>query len=335
MTGKFTLKGLLAALTALSCLLFPNLTAYRVVSVRALPKYRDRISGGDRIHFLKTGSSDAIILESDGRFAMVDAGEDTDNPRQFPALELPGYEQEVLGYLKQHCADANGKVQLDFVLGTHAHSDHIGGFDTIILDPDVTVGRAYLKSYDSRRIHDYEVEEWDNQEVYDQMVAALRERNVPLIQNPDPVSFAFGNFTVTLFNAVDPENADKVGENDNSFGVLLEKNGTRIFLAGDMDNNTGDEARLAPAIGNVDLLKVGHHGYGGSSTEAFLSTLLPEICVVTNNRYGPSHSVLTNIVKTCRSDNIYLTGCENGVLAVIGDNGQINCYGGVCDWNAK
>ncbi len=335
MTGNFSLTGLIAALTALCCTLFPNLTAYRVVSIRALPHVRQSVSGGDRIHFLKTGSSDAIILESDGLFAMVDAGEDTDNPRGFDGLELPGYEQEVLGYLKQNCADENGKVHLDFVLGTHAHSDHIGGFDTIIRDPDVTVGRAYLKAYDSSKINDHEVTDWDNQEVYDQMVAALNERNVPLIQNPDPVTFAFGHFTVTLINAVDPESEGKVGENDNSFGVLLEKNGTKIFLAGDMDNNSGDEARLAPEIGKVDLLKVGHHGYGGSSSEPFISTLRPTTCVVTNSRFGPSHDTLTSIVKINKSDRIYLTGVENGVLAVIGDNGQIAYYGGICGWKAK
>lgn len=331
----FSWKRLIAGATVLCCTLFPRLTAYRVVTFRALPAYKQSVTGGDRIHFLNTGTSDAIVLESDGHFAMVDAGEDNDNPRDFPGLELPGYEQEVLGYLKQNCADENGNVRLDFVLGTHAHSDHIGGFDTILLDPDVTVDRAYLKEYDSSRINEHEVTDWDNQEVYDQMVAALKERGIPQISNPDPVTFAFGNFTVTLINAVDPEADEPVGENDNSFGVLLEKNGTRIFLAGDMDNVSGDETRLAPEIGKVDLLKVGHHGYAGSSTDGFISALSPEICVVTNKRYGPSNDTLTGIIKICRHSRIYLTGCERGVIAVVGDNGQIDCYGRICDWKTR
>ena len=158
----------------------------------------------DRIHFLSTWSSDAILLESDGHFAMVDAGEDTDNPRNFPGLELPGFEQEVLAYLKQHAADENGKVHLDFVLGTHAHSDHLGGFDTILADPDVTVDRAYLKPYDASRIKDNEIAEWDNQEVYDQTVQALEARGVPIVSEPDDEPFPFGNLTLTMFNTVDP-----------------------------------------------------------------------------------------------------------------------------------
>lgn len=329
-----TLKGFIAMISAFLCFVFPNLTALRVEKAVNLPAYDKSVIGADRIHFLKTGTSDAIILESDGHFAMVDSGEDTDNPRNFPSLNLPGYEQEVLAYLKKNCSDDSGKVHLDFVIGTHAHSDHIGGFDTIILDPDVTVDRAYLKVYDSSEINDSEITEWDNQEVYDQMVSALRQRNVPIIQNPDSAPFEFGNYTVTLFNTVDPETDKKVGENDNSLGILIEKNGTKVFLAGDIDNYSGDEARIAPEIGKVDLLKVGHHCYSGSSSKDFISTLLPDTCVITNN--SPSDTrVLAGIIRICRHDRIYFTGNENGVLAVIGDNGNIEYFGGICDWSSK
>lgn len=331
MTDKVSLKGFIAMISSLLCFAFPHLTALKVMTFRSLPAYTAEAGGTDRIHFLKTGSSDAIILESDGHFAMVDGGEDTDNPRNFPGLELAGYEQEVLSYLKKNCAGKNGKVYLDFVLGTHAHSDHIGGFDTIILDPDVTVGRAYLKEYDSSKINESEITDWDNQEVYDQMVSALNERNVPVII-PDSVPFTLGNFTVTLFNTQDPEKSERVGENDNSLGVLVEKNGTRIFLAGDIDNYSGDESRLAPEIGKVNLLKVGHHCNSGSSTKDFISGLMPDACVITNN--SPVNiDTLSGIIRICRHDRIYITGNESGVLAVIGDSGNIDYYGGICDWN--
>ena len=318
-----------AAMLPVVCFLFQNPVAKRIIARSVLLSPAGGAAGSDRIHFLKTGTSDAILLESDGRFAMVDAGEDTDNPRGFDWLNLPGYEQEVLAYLKAHAANADGKVHLDFIVGTHAHSDHLGGFDTLLLDPDVTVDRAWLKVYDSSKIKDYETGRWDNQEVYDQTVAALNARGVPILR-PDGTPFTFGSFTVTLFNTDDPETTDKVGENDNSLGVLLEKNGTRVFLAGDIDDDTGDETRLAPAIGKVDLLKVGHHCIEGSSTEGFLQTLAPGICVITNNKEIVNRDVLKRIVKTCRHNRIYLTGNENGVLAVIGDGGRITCYGQIC-----
>ena len=281
---------------------------------------------GDCIHFLSTGTSDAILLESGGHFAMVDSGEDSDNPRRLPWLELPGYEQEVLAYIKQHAADASGKVHLDFVLGTHSHSDHLGGFDTIISDPDITIDRAYLKAYDASEISENEIKEWDNQEVYDQMVQALQARGVPIISKPDSKPFAFGNMTLTLINTVDPVTDKKVGENDQSLCLLIEKNGTRVFLAADLDNKSGDERRLAPQIGKIDLLKVGHHSYGGSSSSKFIATLSPAVCVITNNFESVDKKTLTRIERICQP-SFYITGKENGILAVLGDNGAITYYG--------
>ncbi|MBQ8944942.1 MAG: MBL fold metallo-hydrolase [Clostridia bacterium] len=312
-------------------ILFRNLTAKQHLNAKlngdALPDApQTPEKGRDCIHFLRTGTSDAILLESDGHFAMVDSGEDTDNPRNFPSLNLPGYEQEVLAYLKAHAADENGKVHLDFVLGTHSHSDHIGGFDTILADPDITVDRAYLKPYDSSKIKENEITEWDNQEVYDQMVQALQARGVPIISKPDSKPFAFGNLTLTLINTVDPVTDKKVGENDQSLCLLIEKNGTRVFLAADLDNKSGDERRLAPQIGKIDLLKVGHHSYGGSSSSKFIATLSPAVCVITNNFESVDRKTLTRIERICQP-SFYITGKENGILAVLGDNGAITYYG--------
>ncbi len=283
---------------------------------------------GDYIHFLSTASSDAILIESDGKFALVDAGEDTDNPRGFVGLELKGFEDEVVAYLKKNAADENGKVKLNFVLGTHSHSDHIGGFDTVISDPDIEVGRAYLKEYDSSKIKEHEVENWDNQEVYDQMVNALKAKSVPIISQPESTPFTLGSFTITLFNTVDEASDEKLGENDQSFGVLIEKNGTRVFLSGDIDNLTGDEDRLAPEIGDIDLLKVGHHGYYYSTTSNWIKTLSPEYCVVTNKKNGADVRILWRIERIANS-TILTTGNENGIIADVGDNGQIQFYNSI------
>lgn len=276
----------------------------------------------DRIHFLSTASSDAILIESDGKFALVDCAEDSDNPRGFAELEYEGYEDTVLSYLKENAADENRIVNLDFIVGTHSHSDHIGGFDTVISDPSVNIGRAYLKEYDEKKIVDMEVERWDNKEVYNQMLDALKSRNIPVISNIDECPFSLGRLTVTLLNTKDNDDA-KVGENDNSLGVLIEKNGARIFLAGDINNLNGDEDRLAPVIGKVDLLKVGHHSYSGSTTTPWLKALDPEVCVVTNNYESTDKRTLRRIARVSKSV-ILVTGQENGVVAQINDDSSIS-----------
>ena len=300
-------------------------TKKRIESM-VLPPVSECKSCGDRIHFLNTGCSDAILIESGGKFAMIDSGEDTDNPRGFKNLELEGFEEKVLAYLKEHASGSDGKVHLDFILGTHSHSDHIGGFDTIIADDGIIIDKAFLKVYDSSKIRPAEIEQWDNTEVYEQTVNALNAKNIPIISDMDSTPFKLGNFTLTLFNTEDPVSDTPVGENDQSYGVLVEKNGTRAFLAGDIDNHTGDENRLAPEIGKVDLLKVGHHSYAMSSTADFIKTLCPSVCVVTNRAESVDMETLSRINSICHPD-ILITGREDGVLAEFYDNGEIKYYG--------
>lgn len=278
----------------------------------------------DCIHFLKTDSSDCIIIESNGHFAMVDAGEDSDNPRGFAELEYKGYEQEILQYLKDNAMADDGKVHLDFVLGTHSHSDHIGGFDTVILDDDIVIEKAYLKEYDESQINEHEVTKWDNKEVYNQMADALNKKNIPIISKMTNEPFTLGNFTITLFNTED-NNQDLVGENDNSLGVLVEKAGKKVFLAGDIDNINKDEEKLAPAIEKVDVLKVGHHSYSKSTSEKWLKTLNPDVCVVTNEFEKTDKTTLRRISRIAKSP-ILVTGRENGVIVHIDDNGNISYY---------
>lgn len=277
--------------------------------------------GKDVIYFLNTGSSDAIVLQSQGHFAMIDSGEDNDNPRGFSALEYKGYEQEILGFLRENASDENGKIHLDFVLGTHSHSDHIGGFDTIISDENVFIDKAYLKEYHAENINEHEVEDWDNQEVYDQMVEALNSKSVPIVSDISSEPFAFGNFTLTILNTEYEDGSRKVGENDNSLVVLVEKDGRKALLTGDLDNYNQDEVKIGEQVGKVDLLKVGHHSYSHSTEKEFLELVNPEMSVVTNSYEHADKRTLKRIGKY--TDSSILFSNDEGGIAVIFENGEM------------
>lgn len=284
--------------------------------------------GADRIHFLSTGSSDCILIESNGFFALVDSGEDSDYPADKPSLRLTGYEEEVYDYLSRYAARPDGTIALEFIVGTHSHSDHIGGFDELISAPDVTVGRAYLKKYDETKIIDMERRRWDNTEVYTQMLEALNERGIPVISDISEQDFTLGDFTLRFFNTVDPESDSKVGENDNSLGLRVSKAGRSVFLAGDIDNKTGDEDRLAGLIGKVDVLKPGHHGYISSSSRGFIDALDPDIVIITNR-----FSKAVKLGMPCMLRYLYRAGAavytsadNGGVVLGIEDDGGMKLF---------
>lgn len=306
------------AIVALALVLAAGIVAsgFAIAEVAIEGKYEflsyDGSKGGDRIHFLNTGSSDAILLESAGKFALIDCGEDSDNPRGFDGLELQGYEDFVVRYLNEFCADDNGIVNLDFILGTHAHSDHLGGFDTVIEEDNVRIGRAYLKPYYEDRIDDYEVENWDNLEVYEQTVNALNAKGVPVIQDLEGLSFTFGNYTVTVYNGKEAEEGKKVGENENSLAVLIEKDGYRVMLSGDMNNYDGDEDEVGAAVGKVNVLKLGHHGYRGSSSADYVRALSPDFAIQTTG--NPVDLGVKLRVTFGEGAPIYSTVKHNGII---------------------
>ncbi|MGN0569010.1 MAG: ComEC/Rec2 family competence protein [Candidatus Fimenecus sp.] len=276
-----------------------------------------------RIHFLNTGMSDCILLESNGHFALIDAAEDTDFPADKSHLNTGGYEQRVVDYLLNNCRGADGTVYLDFVLGTHAHSDHLGGFDTVILHPEICVGGAYLRPYDENKVFVMERIRWDNTEVYNQMMEALTKTKTPVYTDFDGKTVEMGDFKITFYycGKGSEKSIFKYGENIHTVVTLAECNGTKALLAGDMNYKAGDERRIGNIVGKVDLLKVGHHGVFGSTSSRFLRKTAPKIAVVTNSLKRMYPDVRLKLRRS--HTELHTTVEENGIIAALGANGEI------------
>lgn len=276
-----------------------------------------------QIHFLNTGHSDCIILESNGHFAMIDAAEDTDYPKDMPHLNCQGYEDVVTEYVLKHCRDKNGKVTFDFILGTHCHSDHIGGFDTIILHPDITIKKAYLKPYRDDNVFIFEAKRWDNQTVYNQMHDALLCKHIPIIEDFENVIEQLGEFKITFFNGkYQKQNSIKFGENVHSVVTKVSAFGKTALLMGDLNYKNGQEQKITKQMEHVDLLKVGHHGYFGSTSTRFVMKTRPDIAVITNTMKRVSPDVKWKL-KHLAHAKIYATADCNGVKIRFPENSAL------------
>ena len=279
----------------------------------------DYENGDDRIHFLNTANSDSILIESNGMFALVDAGEGNNNPRR--KTEYKGYEKEVVDYIKKVCKTDRG-IYLDFILGTHCHYDHIGSFHALITDTDISIEKAYFKEFNPFIAKDYEIERWKIDETYNQIVDDLNQRNIPVISSLPKESFVFGDFVIQFYNTATPDSLAGKGENASSVGVKITKGEKTAFLAADITASTGLEDMLADEIGDVDILKIGHHGYYGSSSSSFLKALSPEIAIVTNQLGKVYPNVKWNLTMKAKVP-FFATYDNNGIIITFADSGDL------------
>ena len=264
----------------------------------------------NKIHFIKQSikgsyAGDAILLESDGHYAMVDTGLQNEADNKF-----------VYNYLK-----SVGVKELDFILITHNHNDHAGGV-VYLLNSDIKVNKFYIKTYIGK-----DSESSSNTKRYNNIISTLNKKKIPIVyidkSFTDGQGFTFGVMDIKLYNTEQRMNQKRfVGSNENNNSVmeLITVNNKKIFLTGDSyDGEIMDG--ISKAIGKVDVMKIPHHGYASCSMNSErASRLRPSYLIVTNNKIGDctkhfDGSIPTYFVRTSK---------KNAVVVDIGDKITIN-----------
>lgn len=242
--------------------------------------------GGElRVWFLDIGQGDATLIETpNGEQILVDGG--------------PG--DAVLTKLGQIMSPLDRTI--DAVVATHPDADHISGLIPV------------LERYDVREVM-YNGDVHDTQTTDAFVAAREAEPNAerPTVRVGDV--FTFGDVTLTAVWPTDAAvaNADT---NTGSIVFLLTYGDTSVLLTGDAPEEA--EQGFEDAVGDIDVLKVGHHGSVYSSSVAFLEIARPEIAVISvgaHNRYGhPSPVVMARLdeegipyFRTDRDGDILLT----------------------------
>lgn len=289
----------------------------------------------DRFHFINVDSGNAILLESNGHFAMFDAGEDTDNHPGKARVEH-GYEQVVIDYLKKYAANENGKVHLDFIVATHAHSDHIGSFNEVLDDPDISCDTCYTKEYLYEEMMPEFEASWDNQECYDQLIEACKNNGTEIVYDLPTKQWQWQDFTLQFFNTevIKKKNMD---ENCQSVVTKIIKTdtGKSALIVGDSNYMTpwatGNEWLVKDKVGQCDMLQLGHHGYAMSSFPTFLKSVNPTYAIACNTNRSKAYPDVRFSTAVVAKAALLVQGEENGLIADYTDEGDIEFYGHSCD----
>jgi len=247
------------------------------------------------VHFIDVGQGDCALIEAQGRFMLIDGGE-------------RGNEDQVTKYLK-----AQGVQQLDYVVATHPHSDHIGGLAYGILD-NFSVGTVIAPRFSPENMPDT-----NTFEAFLQAVARLAEQGAKALYAVPGDHFALGEASFTVLG---PLREYPGSYNNNSVIIQILFENSSVLFMGDAEKTV--ESDLAKHWGEAlraDLLKAGHHGSKTSSNDVLLDLTLSSDMVIScgvGNSYGhPSRVVL----ERCKSRQIQVHRTDINGTIVFSSNG--------------
>ena len=282
--------------------------------VKILSKNIIENTNTNMLHFINTASSDAILIESNGHFGLIDSG----NPYQYIKNEVEHVQiDESIGERNQWTSDPDQSVQavidylnylkvdkLDFIIGTHAHSDHIGGIPAIAYYFVNSNTKYYYREYRKTREDTSQID-WANYKYYLAAFNSMQKKSAQLIDVTNKVIiFDFGDLNLELLNTdIDPDELN-LGENQNSIVTFIHYRNTKILLAADMIAK--DDQKLKDYVGKLDVLKLAHHGYSESSYD-FLKVTKPNHVVILNDHIPFYANQIINYLKYSVGSKIYMT----------------------------
>ena len=230
----------------------------------------DRDNGRLAIHVLAVGQGDAMALRTPrGRWILIDGG-----PR---FGQSDAGRSTVLPFLRRR-----GVRRLDAVFVSHGDADHLGGLPTVIehtepalvIEPGQALGTALYMEF--LGVVDAAAGEWRVARAGDTVV--------------------IDSVTIAVLHPSAEWMSRQISANENSLILHVRYGNFDALFTGDA--GWPAESALATSLPRVDLLKVGHHGSAGSTSNVLLDAVRPKVAVISvgSNRFGhPTRSVLRRL----------------------------------------
>lgn len=244
------------------------------------------------VRFLDVGQGDAELIQfPDGETILIDSGD-----RGSPTVEL----------LRKY-----GVKQIDLIIATHPHSDHIGEM------------RNVLSAFNVQEF-------WDSgfnhpTRMYGDMLEAIRDSGIKFGTPKRGDSRKFGEALLEVLNPSDelPDN----NPNNASLVVRLTYGAKRLLFGGDAEMYEGTKPSawgqmIATEKDNLraDLLKAAHHGSSNGTTREVLDVVNPAIvtisCASGNDYHHPHPKVMGMLDRARDQIDLYRTDLEGTITAV-------------------
>ncbi len=170
-----------------------------------------------------------------------------------------------------------GVHHIAYLVGTHPHSDHIGGLLAIM--ESFPVDTLVLSRYANKT------------ELYRQLLQTAHTHHIPISykQRGDQLFLGpeFRAYVLHPFGKyIHPQTYSGNEVNISSLVIQIRYGRTTFLFTGDLERNAEPELSSYKQFIRSDVLKVGHHGSKTSSSLAFLTQVRPHYSVISVGRHN-------------------------------------------------
>ena len=227
---------------------------------------------------MDVGQGDCILIDCGETEVLIDGGNN-------------GAGDEVVSYLTPYI---DGK--LDYLIATHPDADHVGGLDAVLEAFEVGEVIDSGRKSDTDTYKDY----WAAVQAEGCTISYGEDRIIPLSSLAALSILETGN--------------DWEDSNDCSVVAQLTCGNVQVLFTGDMSQQV--ETKLLPLFGDIDVLKVSHHGSDTASCAEFLSVVKPEYAVISygldNAYHHPAGETLQRLFDV--GATVYGTGKSGSIV---------------------
>jgi competence protein ComEC len=262
-----------------------------------------------RVTVLDVGQADAIVVQTPrGHVVLVDAGGRLERGAQSSGsvAEAVG-ERIVVPFLLRH-----GIHALDAIVLSHPHGDHAGGVAPALRRLHVELFADGGQRYGGH--------------AYQDALATARAARVPIVYPRAGMEWRMDDGVILHFLGPSlPFIANSRNDiNENSVAFTLRYRSFCMLFTGDAGASAEDRFLSEGTDLRCDVLKVGHHGSGYSSTPPFIEAVHPRYAIVSVGRHNlfghPAPSTLQTLQRY--GAQIYRTD-ENGAITITSDGRSV------------
>ncbi len=251
------------------------------------------VDGDLHIYILDVGQGSSCLIQNGDKAMLIDAGENT-------------CEDLIVNYLHEFNVS-----HLDYVIGTHPDSDHVGGLDAVIDNFDIdTVFLSAITDKDTKTCKD--------------VLASLDAKGLTYSTPAVGENYTLGDASfIVLAPSNHYDNA-----NDNSIAIKLTYGEFDFLTTGDCEKDAERDICSLDYDITAEVYNAGHHGSSNASSEELLDKVQPSAVTIScgeNNKYNHPHDVTMNRFAD-RNITTYRTD-ELGTIEIISDGTSFNVNG--------